>query len=277
MKSPAVYDYTDYLEFLQDWFRWQKENNKQFSFQYFANKAGIKSRSFMQFVLKGERALNSKNYFKVAQGLGLSNKETQYFEAMVLFKHAKDLEQRNFLFEKLQKLGKSSQSVQLQQKEFDFFKHWYIAPIREIICNTDFKEDYQQLASYLSPKITAKEAKSAVDLLMELGLVEKTSEGYEATALHLQGSDLVRSLALRNFQKKTAELASNSLDLHAKEERNISTISLSTTKDGFDEMQELISDFQQDVVKIVEKYEGAERAYQLNVQLFPLTRDFSKE
>ena len=59
---------------------------------------------------------------------------------------------------------------------------------------------------------------------------------------------------------------------HDRKERDISTITFSTTEKGFSKIKNLIGEFQNEVIKIVERHDDAERVYQPDVQLFPLSR-----
>ena len=81
---------------------------------------------------------------------------------------------------------------------------------------------------------------------------------------------------VRNFQKQNIQLAGEALERFDKNDRNISTITLSTTEEGFERIQDLIRDFQNDVIKVVEEYEDVEKILQLNLQFFPLCRDVSQ-
>ncbi len=62
---PNIFNYMDYREFLEDFYDEQKSANKAFSYQYFANKAGFKSKSFIKLVIDGKKKpdirINSEN------------------------------------------------------------------------------------------------------------------------------------------------------------------------------------------------------------------------
>lgn len=63
---PSVFDYEDYHAFLRDWIQARKAHRPSYSLQLLANRAGIKSRSFLRLVCRGERGLGPE----VACGLG---------------------------------------------------------------------------------------------------------------------------------------------------------------------------------------------------------------
>ena len=270
-----IFEYTDYIAFLRDWFALKKSTVKAFSFQYFSDRAGFKSRSFIQGVLKGQKALSRKAIFKVSQALELNKKESEYFEILVSFREAKDLDEKNYYWGKIEKLSRSKY-VNLTINQFKFFQHWYIVPIREIVTYFDFRDDYSFLGRQLTPRITAKEAHDAIKILLDLGLIEKSGKLYKQTDANLSTPEDLRSLAIQNFQIETIGLAANSIVKHNKEERDISTITLGTTKEGLREIKDLIKEFHENVVRAVDKHNKSERVYQLNLQIFPLTREQKK-
>lgn len=52
---PKIYNYIDYREFMNDYYKEQKEKKKTFSFQSIARKCGISSSNFLLHVIKGEQ------------------------------------------------------------------------------------------------------------------------------------------------------------------------------------------------------------------------------
>lgn len=277
MNKPSIYAYTDSLEYLKDWFEYQKAHSDYFSFASFSRKASFKSRSFIQLVLKDERKISSKSVFQMISGLGLQGKEAHFFEALVDFRQAKTNEEKCLHWQKIRKLGKSSPQAKLRAQEFDFFKEWYLAPLREVVCNYNFEDNFANLASMLVPRITLSQAQSGFEILTNLKLIQKSENGlWEHSNQHIQASSLTQSLAVRQFQKENNRLAEQSLDRFKRTERNISTITLGTNPVGFQALNELIKEFQENVVKIVEENEGAEQVMQLNVQLFPVSKSWKK-
>jgi uncharacterized protein (TIGR02147 family) len=65
-----------------------------------------------------------------------------------------------------------------------------------------------------------------------------------------------------------------SLERDGRETRDISTITMSITEDGFKEITEFVKEFRAAVIKRVDEMnlEKRDRVYQLNMQLIPLSR-----
>ena len=95
----------------------------------------------------------------------------------------------------------------------------------------------------ITPHITAAQAKEAVQVLLDLGLVVLRDDGvYEVQDAHLSTGDEWTSAAIREFQSKTLQLAQNSLRNHPPEIREIATLSLAVPKEEIATLQEMMRD-----------------------------------
>jgi uncharacterized protein (TIGR02147 family) len=266
-----IFTYTDSRTFLKDYYEEQKKANATFSYQNFANRAEIKSKTFIYKVIVGQKALTKDTVFAVAHAMGLKKKEVEYFDAMVHFTKAKTEREREFYFNHLQAFGKHHSAAQIRQDQFTYFSKWYLPVIRELVTMSNFKGDYKLLAQSLNPNITKPQAKAAVQLLLDLGLIKKVSRRYIQTDKALTSGDGVQSLAVQTFQKENLKLAGEAIDRHPRFRRDISTLTVGITATGFQRISEEIAAFRKKLAAIVEKDEPADRVYQINFQIFPLS------
>ncbi len=283
----SIYDYDNYVCYLNDWFKEQKEENKKFSHQYFAQKAGIKSRSFMANILNESRVLNPKHIHTVASALELKSKETKYFEALVYYKDSKEIKSKNHYFQIAQKLKPQTKMNMLKLKQYEYFQKWYYPVLRELLTYFDFNGDYKLLGQQLIPHVPPVEVKKAVDLLLELGLIKKVLIDvkqssskivqnrkkvlYEQTEEVIFGDDAYETMAIRSFQEVTLDLAKTALSEGEKSKRNFATYTFSTDNDGVKEINDLMMEFQEKLIGIVNSHPNIDSTHQLNVQMFPLT------
>ncbi len=288
----SIYDYENYVRFLNDWFKEEKSKNKKFSHQFFAQTAGFKSRSFMANILNGSRALNPKYIFKVAMGLKLQSKETKYFEALVYYKESKDLKEKDFHFKLAQKLKPRTKINKIKSMQQEYFQKWYYPVLRELLTYFDYKDDYKLLGQQLTPSITETEAKKAVRLLLELELIrKKVVQKKDASIVHNKKNvfyeqtdnvvfgdddDYSEAMAIRNFQEVTIELAKTALRETPRSETNFLTYTFSTNKEGVKEVNEIINEFQDKLITVVGEHKKLDSTLQLNIQFFPLT-EITKE
>ncbi|MGL1885735.1 MAG: TIGR02147 family protein [Reichenbachiella sp.] len=277
MNKISIYNYWSTTDYLNAWFAFEKERNPVFSYQYFANKAGFKSRAFIANVLAGRKKFSTASLLKIAKTLKLGKRETFYFETLIHYDSASDDSEKEYYRDQLLYLKPAKDAYILERSHTRFLEKWYISPIREIVTFLDFNEDYKFLGLQLIPKISAKEAKEAVQILLSLNLItqytRKNKILYKQTESIIETTPYVpKSLAIRNHQRKVITLGLESIERIPKVDRNINCSTFSINKNGIDAMNNLINDFHDKMVKIASDYEHeASQVYQANIQFFPLS------
>ncbi|MGL1903659.1 MAG: TIGR02147 family protein [Fibrobacterales bacterium] len=282
-----IYDYDSNITYLNDWFKSQKEGNKKFSHQFFAHKAGLNSRSYMANILNGSRCINAKNIFKIAEGLGLVGKEVLYFETLVYYSQCIELKDKGRFFLALQKLKPKSKVNHLKSMQYEYFQKWYYPALRELLTYYDFGGDYKILGQQILPAISGAEAKRAVQLLLDLQLIEKIKHEpptskivqnnkwglYRQTEGVIFGDDKYESMVVRSYQENTLDLAKKALSKIESNKQSFNTYTYSVDSIGAKEVDNLIQEFQEKLISIVNNAKNVNNTYQLNLQLFPLTKD----
>jgi uncharacterized protein (TIGR02147 family) len=127
------------------------------------------------------------------------------------------------------------------------------------------------------PAISAGEAKKSITLLLKLGLAEKTSDGaYHVTDRFMSTGEEWHDIAVRRFQKDTILLAHDALDTVPKELRDISTVTLTLSPEGFEEVRERVRQFRRDLLNLAGRQEKPNGAYHMNIQLLPIGRPWER-
>ena len=269
---PAVFDYSDYHAYLDDWMQSRKDSRTSFSYQEFANRSGLKSRSFLRLVCKGEKQLSPAAALKVSEAIRHSEREAEYFAALVDLNNAKTLAEKTVHLERLRKIHKPSRGTLLSVQQYDLFGKWFVIPIWELVTVVDFKGDWRALGKHLDPPVTAGEAKYAVELLVDLGLIEPRGNLYVQTEKSLHTRDELRSEAIKTYQIQTMQLAQDALARISPKSRHIGTLTLGLDDASWIEVQDRIRLFRQELADIAHKVQKVDRVYQCNLQAFPLTR-----
>ena len=78
-----IFSYSDYRHFLADYYKTKKASSAKFSYRYFAMKAGFSSASYLKLVIDGKRNLTECSQEKFVNAIGLNEKESEYFNALV--------------------------------------------------------------------------------------------------------------------------------------------------------------------------------------------------
>jgi len=97
---PDIFSYYNYREFLKDYYIQKKALNHAVSYAFLAQKAGFKSKSLIPHVIEGKKNLSKESIYKLASAMKLDKKSFEYFEDLVSFNQAKNLEERNYFFAK---------------------------------------------------------------------------------------------------------------------------------------------------------------------------------
>jgi uncharacterized protein (TIGR02147 family) len=271
-----VFDYLDYREFLRDYYKEKKREKPLFSYRYIGNSVGMDS-SYVIKVLQGALHLSTKKIGNFTKLLGFGDSEAEYFETLVHFGKAKTDRQRQLFFDRLFSIS-SIKTQRLELHQYEFFQKWFYSAIWAIINCEPFNGDYRIIAKKCAPEITVWDAKRAVKLLEKLGLIAKESDGfYHTTNLNLTTGQKWYSHAIEGHQRDMIRLADEAISRFAKEERDISTVTMSIDEKNLPEIREQIRQFRLSLIKVVNSYSGTGRVYQLNMQLFPLSADLEKK
>lgn len=270
----SVYDYLDYRKFLNDRIKEMRTANPNFSYRYFNMKSGLKSSGHLKLILDGERNLGKKSMYNVCKGVGLSDKEAQFFETLVQFNQAKENDQKDFFYKKLVKHYPAQHAKMLESKYYNIFSHWYYVAILELIRLDSFKASARWIGKKLRPNVPAVHIRHALHELEQLGLIIKNEDGrFERTDKMLGTPDEVRSIALINFHEQMTQLAIRALKHDAVHEKEYSTLTIALSEDKISKLKKKMQDFKKEIHALLEETDelGKSDVVHINLQLFKLT------
>ena len=118
-----VFNYRDYRRFLRDAYEEKRKIDPKFSYGYIGSKLGT-ARQFFAKVIAGERPLPSRHIDKVSALFALSKRQSEYFRLLVLFAHAKTLDERSHWYEEI--ISYPGVKVKPLEREYhEFYDKWY--------------------------------------------------------------------------------------------------------------------------------------------------------
>jgi len=270
---PDIFSYLDYRQFLSDAIAERKKENTHFSLRYISQKAGIKSMGFLSMVLKGDRNISEKLIIELARILKLNKKERHYFRSLVYFNQAQSHSEKSHFYQEILSLQKGPVRT-VTQNQYAFYDKWYYPAIRELVAIYEITdENYEMLTKLLKPAIKPGDAKSALEVLTRLGLIKKTKKGvYKRTdAVITSGASVVKPFAIQNFQLATLDLAKTAHERFPREERELSTLSMSIDKKTYNLIQKKVAKLRSEIMELARTVQEPGQVYQLNMQLFPLS------
>jgi uncharacterized protein (TIGR02147 family) len=276
MNLPAIFDYFDYVKYLRDYYEARHSADRWFSYRYIQTRTGIDP-GYLYKIFQGKKPLAQKMVEPLAGTLKLSKRESAYFALLVRYGNAKSNEEIRLCFEQLVSYSEVI-ARKVDAGQYEYYTRWYHAALRQILTYYPFKDDYEFLAKMTVPAISAREAKKAVALLHKLGFIKETSDGHwRVIDRFLSTGEDWHSIGIRAFQRDTIMLASQALDTVPKTRRDISTVSVTLSEEGFKEAGELIKQFRRDMLELANRQEPPMGAYHMNIQLIPIGRVWQGE
>lgn len=268
-----VFSYIDYRSFLKHYYEEQKKNSVFFSYRYFAQKAGINSPNFLKQVIESKRNLTTLTVDKFIRALKLNEKEAQFFRHLVLFNQAKSVQDKQLHYTVMLSLMHTVKEHRLTVLQHEYYNHWFVPVVRELVSLHNFNGDYKKLAATVLPSISAREARFAVKLLNELGMIEPLPDGtFRQIAAAIVSDSSVARMAVRSFNREMLRKAEIALDTAPIGERQIYGVTAGVSKECYDVLAAEMAAFRDRVVSIVNRDTSSDRVYQLHLQLFPLSR-----
>lgn len=271
MNTINVFQYTDYREYLKVYFAERKKNDPKFSHRYLSRRLGLTTPNFIMLVMQGKRNITQPMAFRISGEFKHNPKETEYFETLTRFAKAETTSEKDRYFTRIMALRKTTNVDKIDEQQYEYYSNWYNLAIRELVTYPDFKGDYKWLSKKLVPRITETQAKRSVDLLLKLGLIQKKGTTYSRKSVLISTGPQVTSLAVANFHRTMAGRAAEAMDIIPKEERNMTAWTVNISQQGFERIKEAVAECRKKILAIAETEKEAERVYQMNFQLFPLS------
>ncbi|MCB0347758.1 MAG: TIGR02147 family protein [Bdellovibrionales bacterium] len=273
---PRVFDYIDFKEFLKDYYLFKKKVLPAFSFGQFAKKARIPTRNYLKRVMDGERPLSNENLPKFIIALDLNAKESSYFEALVHYSQAKDPLIKKYYFEQLRNAssGVKGSYIDVNSAHYEIFQNWYVIPVYEYFSLPEASQDIKVIARQFKDKISTKEIKDAIDLLVEVEFlcIDPDTGRVKKNVENIRCENDLMNMAVRNYHQKMLEMTSQSVATDGVNDRDLRAISIAVNKEAFVKIKKELEDFMR---HLNQKYSMAVAEknclVQLNSQLIQLT------
>lgn len=265
-----VFSYTDYRKLVLDYFQARKAMPAGFSWREFAKECGYASPVYLKLVTEEKSNLSEVGVERVAAAIGLTGRELQYFRILVRFNQASASRDKKQAFAELRDLATKAEVTTLQADQYDYYQSWYNAAIRELAPSMPGATP-EQLGEALFPKVSAAKVRKSLELLERIGLLVKSESVYVQTSQSISTGSEVTSLSVRDMHRQMAELAMDSLDSVAREQRDISGLTLGLSAEAFERVVREMAEFRRRLVAIATEDTRTDRVYRVNLQVFPVS------
>jgi uncharacterized protein (TIGR02147 family) len=272
MAATNIFRYTDYREYLRAYFTERKKNDLKFSHRYLCRRLRLASPNSIMLAIQGKRNITNSLAFRISKEFKHNTKEVDYFECLVGFAQAKTADEKERYFGHIMALRKTTNVEKIDESQYEYYSNWYNLVVRELVTNLEFKGDFNRLAKNVRPQITPVQAKRSVALLLKLGLIRKKNNGYIHSSGIISTGPEVTSLAVAKFHKTMAGLAAEAVNDVRKEDRDNTACTVYISQKGFEEIKKAIAECRKKVLAITEADSPVDRVYQVNFQVFPVSK-----
>lgn len=271
---PSVYEFQDYRIYLRAMFDYLQENTRNFSFRSLSKRAGVSAPGYFKAIADGKRNLSEETIPKFAKALGMKPKEGDFFRSLVLFNQATDLDERSKYFEKLVKDRSFQKHHPIHRDQYDYYSNWYYPVIREMVISKNFRNDPKWIAQKLGNDIQEIDVVRALNTLDRLGFVEDREGQLIQSSSTVTTGPNIASVNVVKFHREMMRKASEALAEYDSDEREIRSITFSCQSDQFERIRAKIDEFRKEILsEFGEGVPADNQIFQLNIQLFPLTKN----
>ncbi|MCQ2101679.1 MAG: TIGR02147 family protein [Fibrobacter sp.] len=270
--EPDVLQYTNYRVYLRDYYEFKKKTTSAFSLRFFAEKAGLSSHAHLKLAIDGKRNITKNTATKLIHGLGLENQRAAYFESLVFFNQAQTDEDKKIYYAQLVKASPRSKLHKMDKAQLRIFKEWHHSAILEMVGLKDFRPIPDQISKRLRGLVTPSQVTESLNLLLELGLLVKTANGYRQSNPLITTDDEVQDMMVKLYHFQMLKLSSSMLSDLPGNERDVSALTLGIKRSDFVNLKKHLQLMRKELLDFSAKAGEAEDVVQINIQLFPLTR-----
>jgi len=249
MSSPDIFTYLDYREFCRDYYVSRKQSDSRFSYRFFSKKALV-APAYLKHVIDGKRNLSPEMSVRFGYGMDLSEKEIEYFENLVRFNQASNLEEKTHYFEGLRKKRARTLKDLTMTEAAALLSHWYVVAIKELVVNLN-TIDAPSIQKVLRRKLSESLIQRTIEDLQSLGWLECVDGEWRSLRAQIKFPDEVKSYVIQSFHVQMLEIAQEALEDEL-DQREFGAAVFSFPKERLPELKKKIKSLQADLISYVQ-------------------------
>jgi uncharacterized protein (TIGR02147 family) len=267
-----VYAYRDYRAYLRAFYAHKKARGRGFSLRVFSRAVDSGSSNILKLVMDGDRNLSPAMAQRFAGACGLEGAAAGHFCDLVAFNQAKTTGERDRAYQRLKASRRYREIHQLDAAQDAYHGRWYIPAIRELAAHRDFRPDPRWIARTLVPSITPRQAREALKVLREIGLLVEGEDGTLSQAQPLLSTpDRPLGHHVVRYHRAMMERAAEALDDIPRDEREMGSLTLCLSEQSMHELKAHLQRFREELLQSYVADDDATRVVQVNFQMFPLS------
>jgi len=271
---PNIFLYLDYRAFLYDLYCAMHARNPKFTPTGFGRLFEDHTKNFLTDLLNRKIDIDPSTISSIAKKLELNAKQRDYFETLVSFDQAKSHEMKDRYFRRIISTREYGPVKELDKKQYQFFSHWYNPVVRELVTHPDFPDEPSWIAERIIPEISEQKVLDSIKLLVSLGLIVRDSgkgRWRQADRVISTPSE-VMSIAVFRYQQDVIALGRKALERFNADQRDMRTVTMGIAQKAYPEVKKRVETFWKELLTYANTQDKVECVYQVNIQLFPLSK-----
>lgn len=266
----SVKNTLDHKQILREELTKRMAANPQYSLRAFARDLKLSPQQLSN-LLNGRRGISPQAAQKIANRLGMNQRESERFFHMVQSRFGRSrLAKANSVARLKEFQSEQNRTAALTADAFQLISNWYHYALLELIKTQTNKS---QSISFFSKRlgISQQEVEVALARLERLELVSKSGKDYRVNQDTLLSTDGVPSEALRSFHRQVLEKAIAAIALQTVQERILNTTFMNICRDDLPLAHSLIQNFWKSFTQQISRPTENGDVYALGIQFFNLT------
>jgi uncharacterized protein (TIGR02147 family) len=251
-----------------------RRDDPSYSFRAFARMAGSTSPNYLQLIRDRKLCIQPEAIGLLASSLRLKRNEEDYLATLVAFDHAKTHDEKDRYFRRILNNREYRVIKRLTKDQFDYFSHWYMPVVRELVIHPLYPDAPAWIAKRIVPTVTEAKVRKAIGLLDKLGLISRDAkvDRWIQTDRVVSTPAEVLSLAVTRYHRDMIGIAQQAVERFPSAQRDIRSVTLGLDTAGYREVKKRLQAFWKELLAFSSTQKAVETVYQINTQLFPLTR-----
>ncbi|MEK6553860.1 MAG: TIGR02147 family protein [Bdellovibrionota bacterium] len=281
--KPELSVYTDFRQYLKDFFGFKvhlhKDSFGSYTYKNFSAAADIKSPNYLKLIIDGERNLSPATVRKFAKAMALDKRETEEFALLVEYGQAMDPLEKNRHLRRLSeyRMKKKVRTGEVRADAVLNSPNWAAWVLSAMADQKNMSFALDSLREHLQGIIKEDDLRKALEILFKNGSLvrdEQTGEVKKGVAAAPNQEEIPTEL-IRKLQAELIYLGMESLLYGKPQDREFGSLTVCLTEAEFEklkfELRHLRKRIYKDALMAREKEKG-DRVFQMNIQLFPLTK-----
>lgn len=267
-----TYEFDQFKDFFEYHLREKSINSRgrKTTLQRLAKKLGYSSPSTLSMISSGERLPTAPLLDALFKEWNVSDTDCDRIRLKI------EIEQKQRKGKKIShliaKYNRLTPYHKIDLKNYNVVRDWYVLVIKLMAGSPDFNEDPTEISQNLRKKITPAQAKKALQLLLDTGLLQRdpVSQKLVPIEVNTETSHELASEAIRENHKGMITRALEAVEEQSVQQRHFNSLALQFETKKMPAAKKRILDF---ISAFNDEFgsDNADQIYQLNVQFFEHT------